>query len=107
MNTMINLAGMAVWLAACVLATVPAHAFDTSSHFDMTRDALAAEGFGDTAIRIVQVNNWLVDMAEQTRHQLHWNVNAWNAPVLIAADRCHFDSTDAQGNSGAGFKNTA
>ena len=39
----------------------PAAAFDTGHHFDLTRSALAAEGFSRAATRHVQVGNWVTD----------------------------------------------
>jgi hypothetical protein len=98
-----------------VLAT-GASAFDTGPHADMTRDALAAEGFGNTAIQIAQVNNWFVDLYENagsTPHSGHggWFVTLlggaygdrehWSTEVIEAADRTHFDNTNRV------FSNTA
>lgn len=39
----------------------PAFAFDTGHHSDLTREVLKSEGFAETPIQIVQVENWLVD----------------------------------------------
>lgn len=39
----------------------PAFAFDTGHHSDVTREALKNDGFKETPIKIVQVENWLVD----------------------------------------------
>lgn len=39
----------------------PAFAFDTGHHSDLTKEALQDQGFGETAIQTVQVQNWLVD----------------------------------------------
>lgn len=39
----------------------PAFAFDTGDHSDLTRQALQNEGFTNTPIQVVQVENWLVD----------------------------------------------
>lgn len=36
-------------------------AFDTSSHYDLTRSVLVERGFGDNSIKITQVENWLTD----------------------------------------------
>jgi hypothetical protein len=44
----------------CALPS-PARAFDTQPHFDITRDALTAEGFGLPAASIAGINNWFVD----------------------------------------------
>lgn len=35
--------------------------FDTGPHFDLTRSALSEHSFGDDAIKVVQVQNWLTD----------------------------------------------
>src|SRR5688572_16889111 len=35
--------------------------FDTGSHFDLTRSVLSERQFGDDAVRIVQLENWLTD----------------------------------------------
>ncbi len=51
-------------LLAGLIAVGPAAAYDTGPHFDITRDALAAEGFGEKAIQIAQVTNWMVDLYE-------------------------------------------
>ena len=59
-----RLAAVVLGLAACLLAPGAASAFDTGPHFDMTRDVLTSEGFGDAAVRTVQVNNWFVDLYE-------------------------------------------
>lgn len=96
-----------VALVVC-LALSGAHAFDTGPHFDLTRDALAAEGFGDTAIQVAQVTNWMVDFYEQASqnpysgHSAWWKeviVGAigskehWSSSLVEAADWLHFDST--------------
>jgi hypothetical protein len=43
------------------LLAKPAFAFDTGHHSDLTKEALQDQGFGETAIQTVQVQNWLVD----------------------------------------------
>jgi hypothetical protein len=48
-------------VASLCAVTSPARAFDTQPHFDITRDALTAEGFGLPAASIAGVNNWFVD----------------------------------------------
>jgi hypothetical protein len=55
-----------IWFVAAALLALaaaprPAAAFDTGHHSDLTRDSMQVEGFGDTAIRVVQLQNWLVD----------------------------------------------
>ena len=52
----------AVTAVALLAAPAGAQAFDTGPHSDITRDALAAEGFGATATDVVVVNNWFVDL---------------------------------------------
>ena len=37
------------------------YAFDTGPHFDLTGSVLTERGFGETAIKIAQVENWLTD----------------------------------------------
>ncbi len=97
-------AASATWVGAqCAVA------FDTGPHFDMTRDALTTEGFGDKAIQISQVNNWFVDFYENSgkipqsghtgigRRLLGGGVFSrenWDDKVVSAADRSHFDETD-------------
>ena len=51
----------AVMVAAFALAAAPARAFDAGPHTDMTRDALAVEGFGSNAANVGVVENWFVD----------------------------------------------
>jgi hypothetical protein len=43
------------------LWAAPARAFDTGHHFDLTRSALQEEGFTGTAVKVAQLQNWLVD----------------------------------------------
>ena len=47
----------------CVLLALASkgQAFDTGHHSDLTREALAEVGMGETAIKVCQVENWLVD----------------------------------------------
>lgn len=47
--------------AALGLAAAPARAFDTGHHSDLTREAMQVEGYGDAPVRVVQLQNWLVD----------------------------------------------
>lgn len=51
-------------MALALVGPPAAAAFDTGPHFDITRDALSAEGFNDTAIQTAQVSNWFVDLYE-------------------------------------------
>ncbi len=91
-----------------------AAAFNTGPHFDMTRDALGAEGFGDTAIKVVQVSNWFNDLYEQDTTNSYsghvtWFSSAgdfignlltlfrkenWPQSIVDAAEHLHFDSSD-------------
>lgn len=98
----------AVLVGASLTLSHDAAAFDTGPHFDITRDALTEEGFGEWAIQYVQVTNWLTDIHE--RHNAnkipqsgHTNFlvnvlinNKWKWPdqVIASADRSHFDETD-------------
>jgi hypothetical protein len=100
---------LATAAAAALAGAVPAAGFDTSSHADITRDALGAEGFGATAADVVRVNNWFVDLYENSEdlsHSGHGGVlvtllgggygdrEHWSPAVVEAADRAHFDSTN-------------
>ena len=90
-------------------------AFDTSPHFDITRDALQTEGFANDAVRLAQTNNWFVDLYENyeklpnSGHSgalLRFLGTAvftenWDLKVARAADRSHFDQTNG------GFATTA
>jgi len=100
-------------VAALLLLARPAgelRAFDHGPHFDLTRDALGAEGFGNTAIEVVQVGNWLPDYYENASTNPYsghadrlteflggkvWILEGehWPADVVAAADWLHFDST--------------
>ncbi|UCH36641.1 MAG: hypothetical protein JSV65_09880 [Armatimonadota bacterium] len=104
---------VATWLfilAVACSAALPAHALDASAHFDLVRDALTAEGFGNTAIEVVQVTNWMDDYYEQASrnpYSLHgemwltmigaalvpWGLEGWSDEVVHAADWLGFDGT--------------
>lgn len=117
MSQAVRAAGAVLGAALLALAVVPgARAFDTGAHADMTRDALAAEGFGATAVQVAQVNNWFIDLYENAAdlpHSGHGGVfvtllgggygdrEHWPKAVVEAADRTHFDSTNRV------FSNTA
>ena len=108
-----------IWIAgllAVLAAAGPARAFDIGPHFDVTRDALAAEGFGEAPIQIAQVTNRFVDLYEDAKKSPfsgHSDVATiiaggallgrehWDANVVKSADRSHFDSTEG------GFPSTA
>ena len=106
-------------VAAMLLLAFPqvAAAFDTSPHFDITGDALAAEGFGGDAQRVAQVNNWFNDLyvnaesVPQSGHAAWWRVllgarwflgevESWPDKVVKAGSDMHFDST----NGGMGYR---
>lgn len=97
-------------VVAVMLLAAPtgAQAFDTGPHSDITRDALAAEGFGATARDVVVVNNWFVDLysnaskVPQSGHAdtmvsifgaFFENDESWPQAVLDGANRMHFDSS--------------
>ncbi len=109
----------AVVAAAVALAVAPAAgAFDTGPHFDITRDALTAEGFNDRAIQTAQVSNWFVNLYENAEsipfsghagafkelvggvsglEAVAVALNRWPDEVVNNADFSHFDA------SGGGF----
>ena len=109
----------AVAAALCLAVAPTAGAFDTGPHFDITRDALTAEGFNDNAIQSAQVSNWFVDLyenAESIPFSGHAGafkeliglglgpgsgangvlvaINKWPKSVIDASDRSHFDATN-------------
>lgn len=103
--------GIAAVVALTVLGSLigaSAGAFDTGPHFDLTRDALSAEGFGETALQVAQVTNWMVDFYEQASQNPYSGYSAWwkelisgaigyrehwSETVVNSADWLHFDST--------------
>jgi hypothetical protein len=102
--------------AAALLATVsPAAAYYTGPHAEITADAMGAEGFGNHAIGVAQVNNWFPDLYEnesQNPFSGHADkltrlaagalfTESWSDEVVEAAERVHFDS------STPGLSNTA
>jgi len=98
---------LTAWL--CALA-VPARAFDTGPHADITRDALTAEGFGAASADIAAVNNWFVDYyTNPDENPYSGHANAWIGLTRLglareswpdywveAARRMHFDSERRQ-----------
>lgn len=80
----------------------------------MTRDALSAEGFGNVAVQVVQINNWFNDLYEQDTSNSYsghvswfgsfsgffgnlltlWRKENWSKAVVDAAEKAHFDSSD-------------
>ena len=101
---------VAVITAALALTATPsALAFDTAPHYDITGDALTAEGFGRDAVRLAQLNNWFVDLYVNAKatpasgHAPWWKtllgarwylgeIENWNSSTIQAATRMHFDS---------------
>ena len=98
----------AVAVVALALFSQPAAAFDTSPHFDITGDALTAEGFGTNSVRVAQVNNWFVDLYVNSKdvpasgHASWWKtligtnwflgeIENWADDVVDAAASMHFD----------------
>src|SRR4051812_9881856 len=83
---------------ALLLAPRPALAFDTGHHSDLTREALAPEGFGDTAIEAAQLQNWFTD---------YYSSSNPLSGYKSEADLLHFDNlftTDALRNYWGRFK---
>jgi len=94
----------AALLVTVLSLTIACRAFDTGPHFDLIRDALAAEGFGNTASQVAQVAGWMTDLYAGANPQsvaapwLRERVTAalaaqekWPAAVTSAAARLHFD----------------
>lgn len=110
------LSGALVALALLAAAQAPpAGAFDTGAHFDMTRDALTAEGFSGDAAQVAQVNNYFIDLYENFKKNSYsghsegipqrvarwiFGHENWPRRVYESSDRSHFDGT------GAGWPNT-
>jgi len=98
---------LALGVAMALASASPALAYDTGPHSELTRDAMASEGFGNDSIGVAQVNNWFVDLYEQagknpyTGHGGFWKrlltgairTEHWRDDVIAAADRSHFDSS--------------
>ncbi|MFB3879688.1 MAG: PLAT/LH2 domain-containing protein [Armatimonadota bacterium] len=101
------------WVASVVVAAatvvwpLAAWGYDAAPHFDLTRDAMAAEGFGDTAIEIAQVTTWMCDYYEQAAANPYsgwsdglrrflagaWGAQAaWPEAVARGAGKFHFDT---------------
>lgn len=93
---------------ACMLAPDAASGFDTGPHSDISRDALTAEGFGNTAVDVANVDNWFVDLysnASKIPQSGHSTIGKgilgsllgprenWPDAVVKAATRTHFDSS--------------
>ncbi len=114
MDTRVFRARFTVLAATCLALSASSAAFDTGAHFDMTRDALSAERFSDTAIRIVQVNNWFNDLYEQDTSNAYsghvswfgsvsgfvgnlltlFRKENWPKSLTDAAEKMHFDSSN-------------
>ncbi len=52
--------GFALWLVSLSLVQT-AVCFDTAPHYDLTQIVLTERGFGNTAIKIAQAQNWMTD----------------------------------------------
>jgi hypothetical protein len=93
--------------AIALAAAAPASGYDTSPHFEVTEDAMRAEGFNTDAVGVAQVNNWFVDFYEQagtnpfSGHGGFWKrllsgavtTEGWPDDLIDAAQRSHFDSS--------------
>lgn len=91
--------------ASLAMAAAPVLAFDTSSHTDITVDALRAEGFSQSAADIVRLENWLVDLYSQEKkvpQSGHTGVlerlagavvfaENWSKTLVESVHRLHFD----------------
>jgi hypothetical protein len=99
---------IAALAAATALAVAsPAAAYDAGPHAEVTRDAMTAEGFGDDATGVAEVNNWFVDLYRQAQatpfsgHAGFWKrllagaiqTEAWSDDLVDAAYRSHFAIT--------------
>src|SRR5262245_61100508 len=99
----------AAFAAIAALAAGTARGFDTGAHFDITGDALRAEGFTSFAVQTAQVSNWFQDLyvnagdIPQSGHASWWKVlfatrwwrgevENWSPRVIEAAAESHFDS---------------
>lgn len=91
-----------------------ASAFDTGPHFDMTRDAMQSEGFGDVSIKVAQVANWFDDLYEQDTNNAYsghqtwfgsvsgfvgnlltlFRKENWPSHIVRSAEKLHFDSSN-------------
>ena len=71
------------WLTVALNCQFAA-SFDTGYHSDLTRAALQEHGLGETAIRVAQVENWLVD----------YYSNSPTAPAAVKEElvKLHFDN---------------
>src|SRR5918999_3537650 len=73
--------------AIALAAAAPADAYDTGSHFEITEDAMRAEGFNPDPIGVAQVNNWFVDFYEQADSNPFSGHGGFLKPLLAAAIR--------------------
>nr|MDQ4041260.1 hypothetical protein [Actinomycetota bacterium] len=92
--------------ASLCLFPATAQAFDTGPHADMTRDALAAEGFSPASANVGMVTNWLVDYytnPDQNPYSGHAHAllgvtrlgmprESWPDYWVESARRLHFDA---------------
>jgi hypothetical protein len=111
-------AALAVLVAAIMLSVAaPASAYDTGPHFEITEDAMRAEGFNPDSVGVAQVNNWFVDFYEQAdsnpfsghggflKRLLSGAIvtEGWSDEVIEAAQRAHFDSSTSTLFNSAGM----
>jgi len=96
-------------IAALALAAGPAAALDAGPHTDMTRDALAAEGFGVNAANVGVMENWFVDyywnakenpfsghgdmLTEMLANADPTTMEYWPQFVVDGTNHMHFDSS--------------
>jgi hypothetical protein len=101
--------GMLATILVGLTLAPAAMSYDTGPHFDITRDALTSEGFSDTAVKIAQSTNWMIDFYENAKENPFsghtgtfriivggalFNREHWDDAVVQAADRSHFDQTE-------------
>ena len=81
-------------LLALLLATRTGEAFDTSHHWDMTRNALMREGFSDEAINVVILQNWLTDFysSYDAKWILRQAIRTGEEATVRNAVQLHFDN---------------
>ncbi len=99
---------VAIGAFAAVLVPIgaaPARAFEAGPHTEITADAMAAEGFGDDAVQVAEVENWFCDLyqvADSNPFSGHGDfmrrllagaldTERWPDALIAAAQRSHFD----------------
>jgi hypothetical protein len=97
-----TLVALIMGLIFIALAGSRALPFDTGPHFDITRDALAAEGFGNTAIEVAQVTNFFNDLYENAKSNPYSGHAPWLAELVQGAlgDQEHWPQVRWSPNSG-------